>query len=901
MSKARINVDRHPADRAEHRQPTGTPATRLAVFLDGVHIDLLEFSEAVELIIASAAPGSPGPLAVASANLDHLHHFGSAGRWAGCLTDSPPWSRPAGGLQWLNLLDGAPLVAQAQRLTGRKWPRLAGSDLVGPLLERCGQESLRLGFLGGSLEVQEQLRTGLAEDRPELNVTGWWCPARAELSSRDANLALAAQIREAGVDVLVVGLGKPRQELWIAEYGALTGARVLLAFGAVVDFLAGRVRRAPAWISARGLEWAWRLGLEPRRLARRYLMDGPPSYLRLRRPSGPGAPALLEDLPPLQPVSPAPADHRFLLQHEPADVCVVVVTYNNQDDVDPLMASLRAETSDLRIRVVVADNASVDGTRAVLRQHPDVIVVPTGGNLGYAGGINAAVANAGPTSSILVLNPDLRVERGALLAMVNRLSTPGTGIVVPLLRDSDGSVYRSLRREPTVLHSLGDALVGRRFHRRPTWLSEIDYDDEAYAYPHPVDWATGAAVLVKATLAQRLGNWDERFFLYSEETDYFRRARDAGARVWFEPAAGMIHRRGGSGASPELTALMAVNRQRYVDLHRGRFYALAFRGTVLLSEVLRARDPGHRLAAATLLRRSRWVNLPSATRDPSGGAGCSPGAVIIPAHNEEAVIARTLTSLAGVLASGVVEVVVVCNGCTDSTASVASGFAGVQVIEVDRASKTAALNAGDAAAGKWPRLYLDADIAVAEGTVGEVFRALDAGTPAVRPAVRYNTEGAGFLVRAYYRARRNIPAGRTSLWGAGAYGLSRAGHERLKSFPDIVADDLYVDRLFTAAEKRVLDSAPVDVRTPRSVPGLMAVLRRTYRGNSELHTGNDTAAGSLLGLLASIRSPLGLFDAAVYTAFAVAGRCTPPTRLPRWERDNSSRTVHTEELWQKAS
>lgn len=899
---ARINVERFPISPAEHRLQTGSPGTRLAVFLDGVHIDLLEFSEAVESIIAAAAPGFPGPLAVASANLDHLHHFGSAGRWAGCLPQSPPWSAPAGQMQWLNLLDGAPLVAQARRLTGRKWPRLAGSDLIGPLLERCGQENLRLGFLGGSSEVQEQLRAGLAEDRPGLQVAGWWSPDRAALSNRTANLALAAQIREAGVDVLVVGLGKPRQELWIAEYGALTGARVLLAFGAVVDFLAGRVQRAPRWISARGLEWAWRLGLEPRRLARRYLMDGPPSYLRLRRRSNQGAPALLEGLPPLQPVPPAAAG-RFLLQHEPADVCVLVVTYNNQDDVDPLLASLRAETADLRIRVVAADNASVDQTRARLGQHPDVLVVPTGGNLGYAGGINAAASLAGPTSSILVLNPDLRVERGALLAMVRRLSTPGTGIVVPLLHDPDGSVYRSLRREPAVLHSLGDALMGRRVSRRPAWASEIDYDDEAYAYPHPVDWATGAAVLVRANVAQRLGPWDERFFLYSEETEYFRRARDAGARVWFEPAARMIHRRGGSGAFPELTALMAVNRQRYVELHHGRGYALAFRGTVLLSELLRARDTGHRLAAATLLRRSRWARLPSATRPAPVGTACSPGAVIIPAHNEEAVIARTLTSLAGVLASGTVEVLVVCNGCTDSTASVAAGFAGVRVIETDRASKTAALNAGDAAARTWPRLYLDADIGVTEGTVDAVFRALNEGVPAVRPAVRYDTEGAGFLVRSYYRARRNVPAGRTSLWGAGAYGLSRTGHERLAGFPDIVADDLYVDRLFGADEKRILENAPVRVLTPRSVPGLMAVLRRTYRGNRELQTGSAAAAGNLLGVLAAVRSPLGVFDAAVYAGFAVAGRFPPPARRhrQRWERDNSSRAVPGEEIWQQAS
>ena len=94
---------------------------------------------------------------------------------------------------------------------------------------------------------------------------------------------VAAEVAAAGVDVLVVGLGKPRQELWIDRHGAATGARVLLAFGAAADFLAGSVRRAPKFMQDNGIEWLYRLGVEPRRLARRYLVQGPPALLALRR------------------------------------------------------------------------------------------------------------------------------------------------------------------------------------------------------------------------------------------------------------------------------------------------------------------------------------------------------------------------------------------------------------------------------------------------------------------------------------------------------------------------------------------------------------------------------------------------------------------------------------------
>ena len=115
-------------------------------------------------------------------------------------------------------------------------------------------------------------------------------------------------------------------------YAALTGAGVLLAFGAAVDFLAGRVQRAPEWVSRRGLEWGYRLALEPRRLAGRYLLDGPPAYLKLRT----GSCTVPPDLPEAT-SWPAPAPRtpgRFTGPDGTADAAVVVVTYNNAGDID---------------------------------------------------------------------------------------------------------------------------------------------------------------------------------------------------------------------------------------------------------------------------------------------------------------------------------------------------------------------------------------------------------------------------------------------------------------------------------------------------------------------------------------------------------------------------------------
>ncbi|MGP0221229.1 WecB/TagA/CpsF family glycosyltransferase [Paenarthrobacter sp. NCHU4564] len=856
--------------------------------LGGVPVRLMDFDDAVSGIIARAECSTGRPLGVCSANLDHILHFGAGGRWAGVLGQ-------ASSVEWLTLMDGAPLVSAARRMTSTSWPRLAGSDLIGPLLDEAGRRGLRVGFLGGSDEAQAMIKRKLAAERPDVAVAGWWAPSREVLGNREESRALAARIKETAPHILVVGLGKPRQELWIDEYGPQTGARVLLAFGAVVDFLAGRVRRAPAWISSHGLEWGWRLMLEPRRLARRYLVDGPEAYFRLQRTSGPWLPAA--EPAPSRPTPVQAAGHTagsFVPAEVAADVAVLAVTYNNADDVDALIAGLRQQTAAQSLKVVVADNSPTGETLQALARHPDVVAVATGGNLGYAGGINAAMRQAGEAGAYLVLNPDLRVEPGAVAAMRHRMEATGAGMVVPVLLDDDGSVYPSLRREPGVLRALGDAALGSRLPRRPGWLAEMDFEPESYRHAHRVDWATGAAMLIHADVARAVGWWDERFFLYSEETDYCRRVRAAGASIWFEPEARMWHERGGSGTSPQLTALMSVNRVRYAEKYFGPGRLAAFRVAAVLAEVLRSGKPGHREALEALLSSRRREALPGATLQHGSAAAPPSGTIVIPAHNEAAVIGRTLTALADVIGWGTVEVIVACNGCTDGTEEIASAFDGVRVLHVAEASKTAALNAADQVAKAWPRLYLDADIEVSAEAVGQVLRRLAEGTSlAARPAFVYDTQGASPLVRSYYRARMRIPSNSQALWGAGVFGLSRKGHARLGSFPAVTGDDYYVDRLFGQHEKAVLETEPVVVRTPRSASALLGILGRNYRGNAQQDTaGGTTARGTVRQLLSSVRGPLTAVDAAVYVAFAGAGRrraVLSRRTASGWERDNSSR------------
>ncbi len=904
----------------------GSRATRWRqVMMAGCVIDLMDERTAVSVIVERAGSTDGPAVAVMSANLDHVHHFGSRGRWHGSV-GSPTLAGLSDGdseVGWLNLIDGAPLVTRARILAGRNWPRLAGSDLIDPILDAATPRGLRVGFLGGMPETQALLAEALAEHRPHLVVAGWWAPERAQLTNSRSSVALAEEIRAAAVDILVVGLGKPRQELWIAEYGPLTGARALLAFGAVVDFLAGRVSRAPAWYRDHGAEWAWRLALEPRRLSRRYLVQGPPALRELVNHSQAWAPRRFgPGLDSRRPRPTAPhADGSFVGRDGHADVAVVVVTHNSRDDVPTLLKSLRDQARELAVRVVAVDNASTDGTLDELQRHPDVIAVDAGGNWGYAGGINRARDHVGDAEAMLVLNPDLTLEPGAVQTMLARSRRPGVGAVVPRLIDPDGTTYPSLRREPAPTRAFGDALLGRRVSHRPAWSAETDYEPESYVHPHPVDWATGAAVLIRTSVADLVGAWDERYFLYSEEVDYCRRIRQAGVDVWYEPGAAMHHSKGGSGTSPDLDALMALNRVRYFRGYNGPVRSTAFTSAVLMSSVLRVWKPGHRRALAAFASRGRRRSLPqpipavearsSASPEATGrDLGTSrrpaevavpPGSVVIPAHNESAVIARTLAPLGPLAESGELEVIVVCNGCTDDTAAVARSFPGVQVVEIDTPSKTRALNTGDRLATRWPRIYLDADIEIDAMALADVFTALESrDLLAARPASVYDTHEAGPVVRAYYRARSKMPSLHRGLWGAGAYAVSRTGHERLVTFPDVTADDLWVDQAFTSSEKAVVSTRrPVVVRTPRTLQGLMAILRRTYHGNAELDrhqeetpqddAGNARGSTPLRDLARSVRGARAASDAAVYLALAVAGRVSSARRTGPWERDDTSR------------
>lgn len=279
------------------------------------------------------------------------------------------------------------------------------------------------------------------------------------------------------------------------------------------------------------------------------------------------------------------------------------------------------------------------------------------------------------------------------------------------------------------------------------------------------------------------------------------------------------------------------------------------------------------------------------------------GSIIIAAHNESSVIGRCLDSLQPIIDDGSTLIIVACNGCTDDTAAVARRYTGVMILELDTASKVAALRAGDRVAPAGPRIYLDADITMTAAAARAVLSALRQETVlAARPPVCFDTEGASWVVRRWYTIRKRLPSLQHVLWGAGTYALSVPGRARFGEFPDIVSDDLFIDSLFTQDERVVVSTDPVVVRTPRRCLDLLKILKRGYRTQTEvgparhkpISAGQNSQLVDLIEVLR--RDPARVGDVALYVTLIVLARmlarCSSPSAT--WERDDSSRKAASE-------
>jgi N-acetylglucosaminyldiphosphoundecaprenol N-acetyl-beta-D-mannosaminyltransferase len=231
------------------------------VALYGITIDNVSAAEAVEAVRRLLDQGK-GQHYVVTPNVDHVVR----------LERDPAFRQAYAGAS-LVLADGMPLV-WASRALGRPLKgRVTGADLLPQVCAMAAALGRSLFILGGREGVAERAARNLAARFPGLRIAGFHSPPMGFERDPAEQRRIAALVNRARPDILAIGLGAPKQELWISAQRRSLDFGVALCIGAGIDFAAGTLSRAPRWMRETGLEWTWRLAREPRRLWKRYLVD----------------------------------------------------------------------------------------------------------------------------------------------------------------------------------------------------------------------------------------------------------------------------------------------------------------------------------------------------------------------------------------------------------------------------------------------------------------------------------------------------------------------------------------------------------------------------------------------------------------------------------------------------
>jgi len=245
---------------------------------------------------------------------------------------------------------------------------------------------------------------------------------------------------------------------------------------------------------------------------------------------------------------------------EPLDLSIIIVNWNTRDLLTRCLQSVYDTMSNLDFEVIVVDNASNDGSQAMVRQRfPQVRLIENDQNVGFASANNQALTVSQGHYSLL-LNSDTVVLPHALEKMAQFADAHSeAGIIGCRLLNSDGSLQKSWASFPT----FWSEVLGRNFRARR------QVEEESLAYE--VDWVGGACLLVQPAAINEVGLLDESFFMYSEETDWCFRMRRQGWKVYYLPGVEVIHLGGGSASRANATQLVRLydSKIRFFRKHYG--------------------------------------------------------------------------------------------------------------------------------------------------------------------------------------------------------------------------------------------------------------------------------------------------------------------------------------------
>ncbi|MFC8380695.1 glycosyltransferase family 2 protein [Nocardia sp. NPDC056952] len=236
-----------------------------------------------------------------------------------------------------------------------------------------------------------------------------------------------------------------------------------------------------------------------------------------------------------------------------AGLAVVTVTYSPGEHLEHFITTLADATSE-KPQVILADNGSTDGVpELVAEANSHVTLLHTGGNIGYGGAINRAVAEIDPSIEFVILaNPDIRWGVDSIDKMLEAAARwPRAGAIGPMVREPDGSIYPSARRVPGLADGAGHAILGSVWPKNP-WSMRYRQENEQIS-ERVVGWLSGSCLLVRRAAFDTIDGFDSRYFMYMEDVDFGDRMGKAGWHNVFVPDAEVTHAKGhAAGKHPEL-------------------------------------------------------------------------------------------------------------------------------------------------------------------------------------------------------------------------------------------------------------------------------------------------------------------------------------------------------------
>jgi N-acetylglucosaminyl-diphospho-decaprenol L-rhamnosyltransferase len=252
-----------------------------------------------------------------------------------------------------------------------------------------------------------------------------------------------------------------------------------------------------------------------------------------------------------------------------ADLAVVIVSYDAGDDLTRCVGSLEKHRGDLAIDVLVIDNGSTDGSHLVAKkEHPWIRLVENGSNRYLSPAWNQGAA-ATDAPLLLFLNPDTEWFRGTLEDLVRvARANPDAGVVGPMVRNPDGTVYPSGRTFPSVVDAVGHAFISP-FTRDNPFTRRHELEGWDRSTERVVDWVSGCCMLMPRSAFDEVGGFDEGFPLFAEELDMATRLAARGWRVVFTPEVEIVHEVGASRShDPKIVRMKSDSMYRYYAKHR---------------------------------------------------------------------------------------------------------------------------------------------------------------------------------------------------------------------------------------------------------------------------------------------------------------------------------------------